>query len=87
MTRKEQIEQASVNYQMSTRPKALGGDAFADLIYKANINPSFITGAEWADNTLIEKAQNFFRTTHHLHKLDGMELKNFIEDFRKMMKE
>lgn len=49
MTREEQIKQASVEYQISKCPKAIGGDAFADMIYKVNINPSFIAGAEWAD--------------------------------------
>lgn len=34
----------------------------------------------------IEKAQNFFRQSHHLFKLDGMELSAFIEEFRKYMK-
>lgn len=47
MTQKE-IEKASVDYQMSIMPKAIGGDAFADMVYKANINPAFIAGAEWA---------------------------------------
>lgn len=49
MTREKEIEQASVDYQMSKNPMAIGGDAFADMIYKMNINPSFIAGAEWAD--------------------------------------
>lgn len=49
MTRKEEIEKASVDYQMSKHPMAIGGDAFADTIYKMNVNPSFIAGAEWAD--------------------------------------
>lgn len=49
MTRKEEIEKASVDYQMSKHPMAIGGDGFADTIYKVNINPSFIAGAEWAD--------------------------------------
>jgi hypothetical protein len=34
----------------------------------------------------IEKTQNFFRQSHHLFKLDGMELSAFIEDFRKYIK-
>ena len=49
MTREKEIEQASVDYQISKHPMAIGGDAFADMIYKMNINPSFIAGAEWAD--------------------------------------
>ena len=51
MTSKD-IEKASVNYQMSTRPIAIGGDAFDDMIYRMNINPSFISGAEWVLNNI-----------------------------------
>ena len=42
------IEQASVDYQMSKCPMAIGGSAFDDMIYRVNINPSFIAGVEWA---------------------------------------
>ena len=55
MTHKD-IEKASVNYQMSTHPKAIGGDAFGDMIYHMNINPSFISGAEWVLNYLWKPA-------------------------------
>ena len=51
MTHKD-IEKASVNYQMSTHPKAIGGDAFGDMVYRMNINPSFISGAEWVLNNI-----------------------------------
>jgi len=34
----------------------------------------------------IDKAQDFFRQSHHLFGLDGNELYHFIEDFRKYMK-
>ena len=37
-------------------------------------------------DTFIEKAQDFFRQSHHLFGLDGNELYHFIEDFRKYMK-
>ena len=37
-------------------------------------------------DAFIEKAQNFFRQSHYLFNLDGMELKHFIDDFRKAMK-
>lgn len=55
MKREEEREQASINYQMSKYPMAIGGDAFADMIHKMNINPSFIAGAEWADNNPSEE--------------------------------
>ena len=50
------IEKASVDYQMSTRPMAIGGDAFGDMVYRMNINPSFIAGAEWVLNHLCKPA-------------------------------
>lgn len=37
-------------------------------------------------DAFIEKAQNFFRHSHYLFNLDGMDLHNFIEDFKKVMK-
>ena len=58
MTRKEQtlsterdkqIEEASVEYSISTYPRAIGGAVLSDLVYKMNINPTFIAGAVWAD--------------------------------------
>ena len=55
MTHKDS-EKASVNYQMSTHPKAIGGDAFDDMVYRMNINPSFISGAEWVLNYLWKPA-------------------------------
>ena len=47
--REKQIEEASVRYQLEKRPMAIGGDAFADMVYRYNINPSFVAGAKWAD--------------------------------------
>ena len=55
MTGKD-IEKASVDYQMSTRPMAIGGDALDDMVYRININPSFISGAEWVLNNLWKPA-------------------------------
>lgn len=56
MKRKEEIRQASIDHTISTRPMAIGGDAFADMVEDMNVNPAFIAGAEWADKTMIEKA-------------------------------
>lgn len=75
MTRKEEREQASVEYQMSKRPMALGGDAFADMVYKININPSFIAGAEWADEhpreglISINKVVDWLRDNFHSYEI------------------
>ena len=55
MTGKD-IEKASVDYQMLTRPMAIGGDALDDMVYRININPSFISGAEWVLNNLWKPA-------------------------------
>lgn len=37
-------------------------------------------------DAFIEKACSFFRQSHHLYTLDGVELQHFIDDFRKVMK-
>lgn len=49
MTRDEQIREASIDYQLSTNPRAIGGDAFADMAREMNVNPSFIAGVKWKD--------------------------------------
>lgn len=56
MTREEQIREASIDYQLSTNPRAIGGDAFAEFAREMNVNPSFIAGAKWADNNPSQKA-------------------------------
>lgn len=61
MTREEQIREASVDYQLSTNPRAIGGDAFADMAREMNVNPSFIAGAKWADKQMIDKACDLYR--------------------------
>lgn len=38
-------------------------------------------------DAFIEKAQSFFRQSHYLFCLDGMDLHNFIEDFKKYIEE
>lgn len=55
MTDKD-IEQASVDYQISKNPVAIGEYAFEDMVYKMNINRSFIAGAEWVLNNLWKPA-------------------------------
>lgn len=50
----KKIEQASVDYQMSKCPMAIGGSAFDDMIYRVNINLSFIAGAKWAIDEVIQ---------------------------------
>lgn len=61
MTRDEEIIQAAIDYTKATRPNAIGGDAFSNLVDAMNVNPSFIVdamnvnhsfidGAKWADS-------------------------------------
>lgn len=86
MSRDKEIEKASVEYQMSKKPMALGGDAFADIVYNMNINPSFIAGAKWADKTMVEKAcewlNNFYSEDRHCFLV-----KEDIEAFKQAMEE
>lgn len=57
MTREEEIREASIDYQMSTSPRVIGGDAFADFARKMNVNSSFIAGAKWADKDFANKVK------------------------------
>jgi hypothetical protein len=52
--RKEQIEEAAIDYQLGTKPMAIGGDMFAEEARRLNINPSFVKGAEWSDENPSE---------------------------------
>ena len=37
-------------------------------------------------DAFVDRACSFFRQSHYLYILDGVELKHFIDDFRKVMK-
>lgn len=97
MTRKEETRKASIEYQMGTKPQALGGDAFADLIERCNVNPSFIAGAEWADKTMLERACKFIEENAYKYGVVKFVNDNkatfdfrtdkFIESLRKAMEE
>ena len=88
MKREKEREEASVKYQMSTRPVAIGGSAFEDMVYYMNINPSFIAGAKWADEhprkglVDIDKACEWLTNT-----TIGTFPYKLIEEFRKAMEE
>lgn len=90
MTREEEIRQASIDYQLSTNPRAIGGDAFADFARKMNVNSSFIAGAKWADKTMVENACEWLEefTIDYVNDTKlGFYKKEFIEDFKKAMEE
>lgn len=59
MTSEEQIREASIDYQLSTGPRAIGGDAFADFAREMNVNPSFIAGVKWAEKEFANKVQKY----------------------------
>lgn len=93
---KKEIEEASVEYQMSTHPMAIGGDALADLVYRCNINPSFIAGAEWSIDKVIEKACEWIKentmkylSIENCEDEDGIEFvfhkRELIESFKEAM--
>lgn len=69
MTREEQIREASIDYQMSTSPRVIGGDAFADMARKMNVNPSFIAGAKWADKTIEEETELVAKWFEHIAQI------------------
>lgn len=96
MTREEQIREASIDYQMSTSPRVIGGDAFADFARKMNVNSSFIAGAKWADKTIMGKAcewleNNTVTATNdfctYTASSQDISKEEFIEQFKKAMEE
>jgi hypothetical protein len=60
MTREEERRQASIEYTCKNRPICIGGGAFSEVIDEMNRNHTFEGGAKWADETMIEKACQWF---------------------------
>jgi hypothetical protein len=81
-TRKEEIEKASVEYQMEKMPMAIGGAAFDDMIYRMNINPSFIAGAEWADDTMLKKVIAWLRLHMDDSIVNGRDIGYIYDDLQ-----
>ena len=83
MTRKEEIEQEAKNY--------CKGDTFGDSCME---KPAFVTGAQWADKTMIEKASRWLKdNVNHFcyisaHSGDA-KINEFVlaEEFEKAMEE
>lgn len=64
----------------------LSKNIYSTFVYQTP-NPEDETEIEYVRaDVFIEKAQSFFRQSHYLFHLDGMDLHNFIEDFKKYVK-
>ncbi len=64
----------------------LSKNIYSTFVYQTP-NPEDETEVEYTStDAFIEKAQSFFRQTHYLFRLDGMDLHNFIEEFKKYVK-
>lgn len=98
MTREEQIKEASIDYQLSTDPRAIGGDAFAEFAREMNVNPSFIAGAKWMEKQMIKNACEWLEDmaweyAYWEYNVDTYEkevdydTEKLIEDFKKAMEE
>lgn len=89
MRRGEEIRRASIEYTLKNRPKCICGDMEDEL----NRNPSFEEGAEWADETMIEKACKWLEQHQEDYDMydawrgDYVNFKSLIIDFRKAMEE
>ena len=60
-----EIVEASIDYQISKHPVCIGGDNFAEDARKLNVNQSFIDGAKWMKQHLIEEITEWFTDTIH----------------------
>ena len=87
MKREEKRIQASVAYnEQHGKLKVIGGSAIlSDEEFIAfNKNPDFIAGAEWADETMIDKAIDWLEdNVFSSEQLD----RNYSDKFRKAMEE
>lgn len=65
----------------------LSKNIYSTFVYQTP-DPDDETQVEYSNtDAFIEKTQNFFRQSHYLSSLDGIDLHNFIDDFRKYIKE
>ena len=88
MTREEKIREASIDYQLSTNPRAIGCDAFADFAREMNVNQSFIAGVKWAEKQIIDRACEWLK--YNLASFWQCKFYNdieFIKDFKQAMEE
>ncbi|MBP5723376.1 MAG: hypothetical protein J6X18_07365 [Bacteroidales bacterium] len=85
MNNKEIIE-ASIEYQMSKNPMCIGGDVFAEEARMMNINTSFIAGAEWMKERLIEEAATWWKDYLSSPIEFGCRLETIIGTFKQYMK-
>ena len=76
MTRKEEIEQASIEYHTKPHHEAVKDD--------------FLRGAEWADKTMLDKVCEWIETNTNKINLKGgicLSSKQFIEELKQAMEE
>ena len=97
--REEEIREASIEHTMSTRPMAIAGDDFSDVVRSMNVNPSFIAGAEWADKNPREGLVDIEKACKAIEDLlagyiirnfnfgDSYGVDTFVSDFRSVMLE
>lgn len=93
MTRKEEIRNASVDYNEKVgKLLVMGGDNILseEEYLEFNKNPSFIAGAEWADRTMIDrvcewlKENAYFSVNEYTGSINEEKL---VNDLRKVMEE
>ena len=89
MTRKDIIIEEALSYSDCSK------EWFDDKSYCGESTPyddahSFVHGAEWADETMIDKACLWLRETAHFYVSEftgELDYNGLIEDFRKAMEE
>lgn len=95
MTRKEEIQNASVAYNEKIgKLLVIGGDSILseEEYLEFNKNPSFIAGAEWADKTMLDKVCEWLKsyrqdTYDGTGYIVGIVDDKTIEDLRKAMED
>ena len=85
--KKGEIIEASIDYQLSKNPMCIGGDAFAEEARMMNINTSFIAGAEWMKERLIDESATWWKDYLSSPIEFGCRLETIIENYKKYLKE
>lgn len=91
--KEEEIIQAGIDYTLSTNPRCIAGNAFADIADMMNRNPSFEAGAKWMQEKMIEKVCKWIKENGYKYSdttdddCPFFHTNEFIENFKKAMKQ
>lgn len=90
----DEIRKASAEWQMANHPICIGGDAFADIAERMNVNPAFVAGVEWAQKQFAKEKEEYqLKETDLQETIDALENSlnsaglELLEKYNRLLKE